>query len=203
MAIQAPPEQQRPDGHRSPRGLMALSFVGLVLLAIVTFLVGLAVTSDDEGTPTQTTTQPVAVPGGRDAQADQPIIDAYVASWDAFKALTTDPTTSVDDPRLLATTADPLLSLMQRQLGDLRERGDVYDWKGGPIHLSTHVVERSAERAVLGSCIEDPGTTVNAEGEVQPTTGPARSSIEAIAVRDAAGVWRISSRYPKEGLCAA
>jgi hypothetical protein len=181
---------------------MALTFVGMAVLAVVTVLVTLAVTSDDEGTPSETTTQPVAVPGG-DVQADQPIIDAYVASWDAFKALTTDPTTSIDDPRLLATTADPLLSLMQRQVGDLRERGDLYDWKGGPIHLNTHVVERSPDRAVLGSCIEDPGTTVNAKGEAQPTTGPARSSIEAIAVRDAGGAWRISTRYPKEGSCAA
>jgi len=201
MAIETPPQaagpSDLPPDENPPRRWPWM--IGLLVLGLVTAAVAVVVTRPEEDKTSALTTDPTAPAV---ASADAAIIKAYedasLATQRAFESLSVGP----DDPALSATMTDPLLNYIRHQLVDLHGQGIYYE-PGGITNSNFHVVERSADRAVLRLCEHQYGYGYNRKGQrlAAPGLPGERRAMEAIAVRDAAsgGVWKISSRYPNDG----
>jgi hypothetical protein len=195
MAIETPPlttgpSDRPPDGRPPRRWPWAIA---LVVLGLVAGAIAFVVTepSRDKVVESSATTAPTV--------SDAVLIKAYegagAATQRAFQNLAIGP----DDPALAATMTEPLLNYVRYQITDLHSKGIYYE-PGGLTNANFHVVEAGADRAVLRLCETDRSYGYNAKGQrlAAPGMPGVRTAMEAIAVRDsAAGVWKISSRYPK------
>jgi hypothetical protein len=200
MAIETPPLATGPSDlsphDRPPRHWPW--FVGLLVLALVTAGVALLVTRpDDDKTAVAASSTASSSTASGDAAIIKAYIDAGAATDRALENLSVRP----DDRSLAATMTDPLLNYVQHQITDLHGQGIYYE-PGGITNTNMHVVEYSADRAVLRLCETDKSYGYNAKGErlAAPGLPGKQRAMEAIAVRDpTTDVWKISSRYPNDG----
>jgi hypothetical protein len=181
-----------PPGDKPPRRWPWM--VGLLVLGLVTAAIALVVTRPSDGTTPGATVDSTIPVVDEDAVIIQAYEDAQNATIAAFEDLSIGP----DYPPLAETMTDPLLNYVRHQITDLHSQGIYYE-PDGLTNRNFHVVERDADRAVIRLCENQHGYGYNDQGERQAAPGlPGEDrAMEAIAVRDTTGVWKISTRYPK------
>ena len=194
MAIETPPQTIGP-GDLPPRGRPPRRWpwgIALAVLALAAGAITFVVTEPSEDKVVDSTTAATV----SDTVLIKAYQDASAATDKAMESLAIGP----DFPPLAATMAEPLLNYVRHQITELHGQGIYYE-SGGITNSNFRVVERGSDRAVLRLCETDKSYGYNAKGQrlAAPGLPGKQRAMEAIAVRDAAaGVWKISTRYPNE-----
>ncbi len=127
------------------------------------------------------------------------VIDTYNASWDALSAIAAKPTGNPNDPALAATTADPLLTVLRRNLDGLRSSGLT---EVGPFSPHPVILSLTPTTATIQDCQFDGTDQVNVSTGVHvPPIYPHKLFIATVTLTSVG--WRVTDRVLKASSCDA